>query len=414
MKTKKRLTILLCFCLGAALFMGTAFADVLSKEGYDQFKDAIKDTVAAISEGYDSYTAELAYSIKDNDKLLMLNTEISKRDLANGKAEDISTEEYGSGKKPSYYYYEDTTCSIHKNSDDNSYYMYEYEKEKEVWRPENPFKEEEFEGIEQIFDALIGNLKNHVIVKENNDGTKEFSGTISDNQIPALINAVTSYLFKQTVSDYGLGNEEMIPYLKDDVFINSVSGNASVNKDGVIDNLFASFILNGKDEDGVEHELTFEMVIKLYNFNSTTITKPDLTGKKVEKNTIKNYPKINISNKYLGKWKNDIVIDENNSFIKIGERFIEITSIDEQYIYGKYYEEYKEEYAEYAADKKEFEFKVDAKDDMSRFEGINTSDDSVSGFIWFEGGYIEFFMDNDTRMWNQGHFNRQYNRVFEE
>jgi len=338
-------------------------------------------------------------------------------DSANGKSETISTEEYGKGKKKSYYTYEDTTSSIRKDSDQSVYYVSEYQIEREVGNTHNPFEDEEFEDIEKIFDALIGSLKNHVIVEENNDGTKEFSGTISDTQIPALMNAITSFCFKQAVSGSEFDDNVSIPYLKDDVFIDSISGSASVNMDGIIDNLFASFILSGRDEDGVEHELTFEAVMKLYNFNSTAVTKPDLTGKEVEKDIIKNIPGINISNKYLGKWKNDILIDENDSYVKIGERFVEITAIDDQYVHGRYYEVYKEEYAEYADEgNKEFEFKIDTNEDMSRFEGVYTSDDSVSGYIWFDDGYVELIIDYNSYRSDKPYknFNRQFNKVFEE
>lgn len=416
MKTKKRLTILLSFCLGAALFMSTAFADVFSKEGYDQFKDAIKYTCEKLSGDYDSYTSEVALSIKDNDTLIMSNAVIAKVDMVNGKRENISTDEYGNGKKESYYYYEDTKCSIRKDSDKDTYYLYEYENErdvKDISDFNNPFEEEEAEDIEKIFDALIGNLKHHVIVKENNDGTKEFSGTISDAQIPALINAVTSFFFKQAVSGSNLGDDEFIPNLKDDVFINTVSGNAGVNNDGIIDNLFASFVLSGKDENGVEHKLTFEAVMKIYNINSTFVTKPDLTGKEVEKDVVKSDPNAYISGKYLGKWKSDIVIEKHDSFIKIGEKFVEITAIDDRYVYGKYYEVYKEEYAEYAEGKRDFEFKLDTEEDWTRFEGVDASGNPIDGFIWFERGYINMYINGDIRS-EEEVYNNQFNKVFEE
>jgi len=35
----------------------------------------------------------------------------------------------------------------------------------------------------------------------------------------------------------------------------------------------------------------------------------------------------------MGKWKNDIVIEESDRFVKIGERIIEITSFDSDYVY---------------------------------------------------------------------------------
>jgi len=61
---KKNLTMLISFCIGAVLFVSTAFADVVSKTGYEQFKDAIKNTVGSLAEEYDSFTTETGLSVK--------------------------------------------------------------------------------------------------------------------------------------------------------------------------------------------------------------------------------------------------------------------------------------------------------------------------------------------------------------
>ena len=36
-----------------------------------------------------------------------------------------------------------------------------------------------------------------------------------------------------------------------------------------------------------------------------------------------------LDDRYIGKYKNDIVIEEDNSFKKIGERYFEIHSVEE-------------------------------------------------------------------------------------
>jgi len=43
------------------------------------------------------------------------------------------------------------------------------------------------------------------------------------------------------------------------------------------------------------------------------------------------------------------VIEESDRFVKIGERIIEITSFDSDYVYGTYTEIYKDEYADYGS-----------------------------------------------------------------
>jgi len=43
------------------------------KTGYEQFKDAIKNTVGSLAEEYDSFTTETGLSVKDNDRILAAN-----------------------------------------------------------------------------------------------------------------------------------------------------------------------------------------------------------------------------------------------------------------------------------------------------------------------------------------------------
>lgn len=422
MRRKKNLMILLSFCLGAAMFMTTAFADVVSKTGYDQLKDTMKYTLSNLEKGYDSFTVETAFSLKDNDKFLTSTTETMKFDMANKKKDSVNTTEFASGKKQNRYSYWDSRCYISYNPYDDIYYLNEYEKEViDNVKFDNPLQEDRIQDIEKIFDAVVGNLKDHVIVEENTDGSKEFSGTVSDYQIPAVVNAFASYFFKQTVGGRTARTDDVpMPYLKEDVFIKKVSGRALVNKDGITENLFATFVLSGKDEDGTVHDLTLEAVFKFYNLNSTTVTKPDLAGKEVKKSTINNQPENFVTNKFLGKWKNDIIIEENDSFVKIGESIVEITSIDGYYVYGRYIESYKEEYADFSSDKKEFEFKVDITGNRGgKFEGTDSSGNKESGYIHFEPASINFHLDykvprGGTSKYSIIQYESTYNKVFEE
>lgn len=438
MKGKRKIAMILSFCLGAAMFVGTAFADVSSKGGYSQFKDAIKDTVAACIDGYDSYTVEVAASLKLDEELLISNRMMSKNDNVGGKTEDVDFIDFGKGEEQRTYSYTDLSTSINRYAyAQDVYYVHEFEGERShiTTHRADPFKEEGAEDIEKIFDAMIGNLKNHVVVESNGDGTKKFSGSISDTQIPPIINAVASFAFKQSIGSYDTGVVSLalkesdttglddayegddywmkkILQLKRDVFIRTVSGRANVNEDGIIENLFASVILSGKDEDGEESVLVFEMVIKLYNINSTVITRPDLTGEKVETYTPYKYTDKLKKSKLVGSWKHDIIIEKNDELIKIGERIIEITDVGEQSVIGKFKEVIKDEYTEYEILKGELDFKVDASDYNFYFEGTDDAGEVITGYMWFEDSYIELTLDmKDMNLYERG-YNRQYNRVF--
>jgi hypothetical protein len=65
----------------------------------------------------------------------------------------------------------DKTTDISKGND-GTYYVTEYGQERDFSAVSNPFKEKEANDIERIADALVGSLKDHVVVKENTDGVK--------------------------------------------------------------------------------------------------------------------------------------------------------------------------------------------------------------------------------------------------
>lgn len=394
MRKNKKLVMLLSFCLGAAIFLTTAFADAVSSSGYDQLKDAFKLTTKSLSKDTDSFTLEAAYSLKDNNNVLVNCNATAKYDIKNNKKEDITTVQ-SSQIKETNYNYNDEKCNIRYSNNDDTYYVYNYlEPNLNSAKFNDPFDTERFKDVEKIIDALLGNLRDHVIVSKSPDGNKEFSGSISDSQIPALVNAVSSYFFKRNITP-GLSNRNEIgfPELVNDIYIKNVTGRASVSKDGLIESLFATFILSGRDIDGNSHDLSVEAVFKVLNINETSVEIPDLTGKTVHEEKIDNRNRSNrVPEKYIGKWKCDILLDDVDKYIKIGEKYLVITSIDEENVYGRYYEVFYDESSRQAKNKKDFEFT--ARIDQFRggnFESTDLGDKKETGSIYFNPGYISFY-----------------------
>jgi hypothetical protein len=355
MKIKKKTAMLLSFTLGTLLLATTAFADIVNKSGYDQLKDALKVTAEKCSEKFNSFTMDVSMVMKDNGKTLITKNDIIKYDRSKSASENITTEERLSGEKRSYYYYEDKKTHIRVTAIDPTYYVTEFTKEREHKAFSNPFKEDRAEDLEKIADAIVGSLKDHVVVTENFDGSRELAGSLTEVQIPALVNAVASYTMKQEFS----GNRDGLPHLTKDIFVKEVSGTAKVNKDGVMENILGTAVLSGKDVQGTVHEVTVEMLVKLSDINSTTVNKPDLTGKKVVTNVYKDGSEITNPEKFVGKFKNDILLERDGKFVKVGERIIEVTRFDNQTVTGRYYEEYKPGFEEYATTQRDF--KIDAK-----------------------------------------------------
>lgn len=361
MVKNKKLMMAISFTLGLTLLVTTAFADIMSASGYDQLKHAIKNTSKSCSKNLDSFTLQTSITMKSSEKALFTSVQTEKYDNVHGATESKSTQSYSNGNTDISESYSDKYCYIRYNSWNDTYNVYEYEGE-----TENPIFEDIFEtedimkDIEKIVDAGVGNLKDYVIVEDNTDGSKEFSGSLDNAQIPALVNAILSFAFKRTLPDIGMNTDDIYPKIQNDVYIKNITGKASVNMDGILERIYGSGTVSGKDEDGNTHDLTVEVLIRLYDINSTVVTKPDLDDKNVEKYHENNKLDMTTSQKYIGKYKQDIVIDKDNTFVKIGERIVEIDKIENQIVSGKYHEVYKSEYSEYAKDEMEFNFDAEA------------------------------------------------------
>lgn len=363
MKVKKKTAMLVSFTLGTLLLATTALADIATKNGYDQLKDALKVTVDQCSEKFDSYTMDLSIEVKDNGKMLGSNNATVKNDRKKNASEKTNSSS-GNQNGAKQYNYLDKTSMIHWQDSDPNYYVTEYTKERKDELFPNPFKGNSADDVEKIVDAAVGSLKDHVVVTENPDGSKGLAGSLTEVQIPSLVNAVASFQMKQQFN----GRQDTLPHLTKDVFVKEVKGTAKINKDGVMESILGTFVLSGKDAEGTSHEITVEALAKLSGINSTTVTKPDLTGKTVIKNIANNEnsgPEISNPEKFIGKFKNDILIEKDNKFVKVGERFIEITQIDNKTVTGRYYEVFKPGFEKYASLNRNFTINAKKSDEKN-------------------------------------------------
>lgn len=413
MKMKKKTVLLLSFTLGLLLIATTALADITNKSGYEQLKDGIKDTAEICSTGLDSFTLDSSMVLKDNGKVLNSENSVSKYDRSSNTVEQRNTSQRSNGESTSYYSYSDKTTDIRNHSGDETYYVIEYSDEKEDgFSFDNPFKEDQAADVERIIDALVGSLRDHVSVKENADGSKEIYGSLNEVQIPALINALASFQMKQEFS-YSYQNNQGLR-LAEDIYVKGIGGSAQVNNDGLMESILGTATLSGKDAEGSVHEITLDILIQLSDINKTTIPKPDLTGKKVVKEEGKTHAtpygqEISNPEKYIGSYKNDIIIEKDGRFVKVGERLLEITQINNTSVAGNYTEKYREGYEEYAINKQEFSFTATFDKD-SRNARVETTDNSGSGL---EGNiYIDDFRGKIEFQLNRPYDHLQYDSTF--
>ena len=420
MRISKKGTMAICLALGTMLFTTTAFAEITTSNGYEQVKDTLKASAENCSSKFDNYTIGTSIAIKDGGNVLYQNDSTIKYDNKNYKQEttaSITIED----QKSDNYFYRDKNGYINYDSTQGVYRQMNFEDEnKDNVLFGNPFKESGVADVEKIVDALVGNLKDYAIVNQNADGSKEISGSISEAQIPAIINAVVSYEVKNQFANqfaYGYsGQVSKFPKITDDIYVKEIKANVIVDKDGIIQNAVGTGIISGKDEQGSIHELNFEILGKLTDINSTSVNKPDLTGKKVETNTEEEPYRNEITNTemYIGTYKNDIVIEKDNKFQKIGERIVDITQIDDKAITGRYHDEYNKGYEEYSKDAVDINFSANLEEEQknsARFINEDTNANNKSGNIYINpnSSSIYFYIDNTKNINNN---NGQFDRVF--
>lgn len=410
MKFKKKTAMVLSFAVGTLMFASTAMAEVVSKNGYDQLKDSIKYTAEGCTSNLSNYTMDASFAIKDNGTVIISDSSVNKCDVSKQALESTSTHLEGATKSENYSY-SDKNGYIDKNNNTDIYYVRNYTNPHEVSSFKNPFKEKQASDIEKIADAIVGNLKDSVVVTQNPDGSKELSGSLNESQIPSLINAVVSFQSKNVFGSDRGNNKDYMPKISKDIFVKEVTGKMIVGKDGLVQSILGTGVISGKDESGKEHTLTFELLGKLSNVNSTIVSKPDLSSKKVEKTVERDYSKLSNPEKYIGKYKSDILIEKDNKFQKIGEKFIDIEQIDDKSITGSYHEEYTKGYEDYATNKKEFKF--NAKFEKDHFNApFNSSDNVIKGNVSVQPNSARIYFNINERNNENSLSDHEFMRVF--
>lgn len=419
MKMKKKTAMLLSFALGSTLFVTTAFAEVATKSGYDQLKDALKYTSKSFSSTLTSYTVDMSYSLKDNGKIISSGNDIEKADASKGATEHTSITSDDTDGTREYYSYTDNNCYIYHNSKDDTYTINEFANQNNRVVFSDPFQEKGASDIEKIVDALVGNLKDYVVVTDVQDGGKELTGTLKETQVPALVNAVVSFAFKRQSSNNQnyYGSVQPFPSLTKDIFVKEASGKMVVDKDGLIKTVLATGALSGKDDKDNEHNLTLEVLVKVTDVNNTVVNKPDLTGKKVVKETSAPNQPTFTADAYVGRFTNNIILKKDGKFIKIGERVLEIQKMDKDTVSGSYRENLKEGFEEYATVKEAISFTgktLDSKDFYGFHFTLSDGTNNIGNIdVSLEQPNVYFNLNSYSNINRSLVYDSQFFRVFE-
>ncbi len=380
MNFNKRSAIFAVFILGVLIFATSAFADIMLGSGYHSLKDSAKTTMERLTNEVDNFNVDVIVSLKVDGETLMESTDNIKFDIAN-QAKETSGTNLEKGKIRNSYRYIDENQSIYKNFEDGSYNVVKKQKtnnDRKIF--ENLFEEEQVMDAEKIMDAFVGSLEDIIQIEESG-GKKMYMGNISDTEIPPLVNAVSSFALKYSIINEYTAKRLEVPYPKSNIYVIEASGKAIENEEGIIENGIFTASMSAEDNSGTEHIYTVEFSIGVKDINNTVVTAPNLAGQKVT------YAKegFEFDTKYIGKYKNDIVKEENNSFVKQGERIVEITSVDEDSIKGRYYETYNEGYEPDTVRNFEFTSKFEESGHYTVLNYTDSNGEKRKGIIHREG-----------------------------
>lgn len=350
---KKKLSMLMVFIFGVAMLATSVLASTINKTGYELLRDSAKTSILAYSD-MANYTAYTSTTVIYDGKEIINQTSLNKKDGNITEASNYNKNLNNNNQRYQYYTYQDESKTIN-TSDFITYNWNDTSSPSNVQYNVTTDKlfSQQFNLYSKIADAAVAtfNMQNVITAVKEQDGSYLLNGSISEGQIPVLINAVFSALFKTTFinssvqydlkssiqndarTEIGNANNPVTIVLSEDVYIKTSTGDAHINKDGIIDSGDVKATISGKDKKGVAHILQLEYKAEAKDIGTTTITEPDLTNKTVIKNTNGKPGTPSISKEkitaMLGKYKKDNAELKDGKLVKVGETIFDIKSISE-------------------------------------------------------------------------------------
>jgi hypothetical protein len=276
--------------VGSMLMITSAYAGIGDAAGYSAYKSAIKNTLAI-----QNVTRNIDMSIVDNGAAL-LNVKSTMKSAGTEEPGSVNVDVQGGSTTQTIQYFNQDGKRIVKTSGSDVYQIIDTKNPKEQSKDHEKQNDQTDvvmqQEMENVVDALVGNLKDYVSMNQTGD-VKDIHFQLTGTQIPTVVNTVGSLLVKQGANEHTpkatetLGMNvatlrDSLPKLTQDIKIESVSMNASVDADNHITNQVAEIQISGKDAQGAAHAVIVKLNIGLSDFNKTTVDTVNLTGKKVE------------------------------------------------------------------------------------------------------------------------------------
>jgi len=265
------------FGLGAVMFMVSGFSAMAGTSGYDAYKEAVKQTKAE-----KSLTANANLSITDNGTQLLAGTAVVKLNRQLQAGSMAATFSGPDGEHTLNVYRQDGKV-IFKSGDHDIYRVMDSHASK--WQHDGTAPPK---AAEQVFDALMGNIRELATVESEADGSRSASLHLSGSQIPAIVNALGT-LAVSKAADGGKWHHGgvtdahfILPKLTNDLKVESVNLDARISPDHRLERQTAEIRITGKEDNGKPHDLAIRLQVGFAGYNQTIPDRIDLTGEQTE------------------------------------------------------------------------------------------------------------------------------------
>ncbi|RAT97432.1 hypothetical protein [Brevibacillus sp. Leaf182] len=231
-------------------------------------------------------TAHAQLSLTDNGAKLLTLEGVAKIDHNQhiGNVEATFTDTLGEKSMQAFL---EKDQVVVKKGDSNVYRV--MEKMDRRHQPENDADNKRGAMMHKLFASVFGDLGKNATVENLPDGGKRTSLQLSEEQIPAFIQAAGPILYDKLAehSQEASSSENhlsvKLPRLQEDFQVDQVLLNAKIDEKNQIEQQSAVVNLSGTDASGKEHKLQLSLDIRLTDLGTTTPDRIDLTGKQVEK-----------------------------------------------------------------------------------------------------------------------------------
>lgn len=285
MKKKKKLLIT-ATALSTLLVVGTSIPIFASNDGYELYKQAMKNTHKVKSANL-SFEAHL----KDNGEFVQsvdLDTKYNgNEDL--GQAEVAV--ETAHQKMDFTVYYQDHDVLIQNDEQETNYVI--EGKERTAEEKEELFKKhhdpELLSLMEKVFDVLTLPTHDDFVIGDKN-GAKTISADLTHEEIPSVIQQASQYIVKKMLQshenarmstiDYPFLKEELTvqsPVLTDNIKLEHVKIKAGLTEDGMIEDQSIFVKVSGNDKNGTKHVLEYALKMDYSNINETELKPVDFS-----------------------------------------------------------------------------------------------------------------------------------------